>query len=1079
MAYGDPTGVNKILVEKYGYEWVNGKAWRPGTAPEPESPTIEVTQGPLPDWITPPPADAFVTQALETLTNPITGEEFTVPSGGYTVNVSEETYAPSIESTVPVETPIEEPSPAEPVSLEKRIEQLQASLNELQKKYEEALEKLEQANARIAELEGQQSEASSDVFDADDTVVEPEETPAAEPQQPAEADEVEAVTPETPEATAPEPGPTPQPSYPEPTGVNKILVEKYGYEWVNGKAWKPGTAPKNDSSEAVYTVSFTLDISGDDLKAHSIDFTNTSGETTSIMGESGLIMNVEAHGSLTVVFNSRDNDGHHVNPEEYREGNDLVFTNGIYNPTKPTELIRLKNLFSSDAGKVTYKWAASGYDNDYSILLASPTSTETDETQIVFGTLLDDEINTGDGKNGGWDENGKFEGGIGSEAYGASGNDLINGGTGWNFLNGGLGDDTVYGHGGRDWIFGDFGNDILYGGDGDDMVVAGGPGDDEIYGGAGDDTLRGDDGNDTLNGGDGSDILEGGAGDDEISGGAGDDTITGGDGDDTLSAWIGNDEVYAGAGNDTIINTGGEDLFDGGEGVDTLVTELSQSVKDKLGFSNWDFDIVLDMTALDPHMRHFALKPDGIAYGWDEIYGIENYTLIGDFDAELTGDDQANILISDTGDDILDGGAGNDILRGGLGDDLYKIDVNGGVDLIIDIGGDDTLRIVTRDSENNPQVDVYFREGDDLVVKMVDNHTKVTVQGAFDGETALENIIYYHAGGDWGDGIRGKIFRIDDLSIEPGDHLAVGTNADDNYDSSGNGDDGLAIFSAGGNDIITTGAGKQYIFGGDGDDILRAGEGDDVLRGNAGDDLLVGDEGRDVIEGGSGNDRMTGGESADLFQFSFGSGQDVITDFERGVDVLTYEGTALVGTTLDGDEILSFRDGSSITLEGTASSKPDHHTFSVGDNIFTLVSSAKSYQDATEYAEDIEAKLVSFENEEKFDGFHDALSNLITAKGLNPNTAADGGGAKYVWLGATDQFNEGTWIWENGSQMTFNNWGSGAYGSEPDNFNNQDGLALGLENWPTGSAPGAGYGDAGYWNDIDTSNELYFVVEIA
>ena len=31
----EPTGVNKILVEKYGYEWVNGKAWRPGTAPEP------------------------------------------------------------------------------------------------------------------------------------------------------------------------------------------------------------------------------------------------------------------------------------------------------------------------------------------------------------------------------------------------------------------------------------------------------------------------------------------------------------------------------------------------------------------------------------------------------------------------------------------------------------------------------------------------------------------------------------------------------------------------------------------------------------------------------------------------------------------------------------------------------------------------------------------------------------------------------------------------------------------------------------------------------------------------------------
>ena len=74
--------------------------------------------------------------------------------------------------------------------------------------------------------------------------------------------------------------------------------------------------------------------------------------------------------------------------------------------------------------------------------------------------------------------------------------------------------------------------------------------------------------------------------------------------------------------------------------------------------------------------------------------------------------------------------------------------------------------------------------------------------------------------------------------------------------------------------------------------------------------------------------------------------------------------------------------------------------------------------------------------------FRRCSSNVITAKGLAATTAADGGGAKYVWLGATDQLNEGTWIWENGSQMTFDNWGSGAYGSEPDNFNNQDGLAL-------------------------------------
>jgi hypothetical protein len=189
MAYGDPTGVNKILVEKYGYEWVNGKAWKPGTAPEPE----------------------------------IIPEE-------------EPVAAIPPETSQPAETPIEELSPSEPISLEEKIEQLQASLNELQKKYEEALEKLEQANARIAELEGQQGEAPVGDQSSSDLDLTPEATPSPEP-------EPSAVTPEPPAATAPELEPASQPSYPEPTGVNKILVDKYGYEWVNGKAWKPGTAP--------------------------------------------------------------------------------------------------------------------------------------------------------------------------------------------------------------------------------------------------------------------------------------------------------------------------------------------------------------------------------------------------------------------------------------------------------------------------------------------------------------------------------------------------------------------------------------------------------------------------------------------------------------------------------------------------------------------------------------------------------------------------------------------------------------------------------------------------------------------
>lgn len=40
----------------------------------------------LPDWIKPPPPGAIVTQAFEFITNPVTGEVYQVPTGGYSIN---------------------------------------------------------------------------------------------------------------------------------------------------------------------------------------------------------------------------------------------------------------------------------------------------------------------------------------------------------------------------------------------------------------------------------------------------------------------------------------------------------------------------------------------------------------------------------------------------------------------------------------------------------------------------------------------------------------------------------------------------------------------------------------------------------------------------------------------------------------------------------------------------------------------------------------------------------------------------------------------------------------------------------
>ena len=77
-----------------------------------------------------------------------------------------------------------------------------------------------------------------------------------------------------------------------------------------------------------------------------------------------------------------------------------------------------------------------------------------------------------------------------------------------------------------------------------------------------------------------------------------------------------------------------------------------------------------------------------------------------------------------------------------------------------------------------------------------------------------------------------------------------------------------------------------------------------------------------------------------------------------------------------------------------------------------------------------------------------------------------------VWLGGNDAESEGNWNWVNGEAFQYTNWGR----AEPDNYLNQDGLALGLENWPKGSSGSAAFGLAGQWNDISRSNQLTFIV---
>lgn len=160
-------------------------------------------------------------------------------------------------------------------------------------------------------------------------------------------------------------------------------------------------------------------------------------------------------------------------------------------------------------------------------------------------------------------------------------------------------------------------------------------------------------------------------------------------------------------------------------------------------------------------------------------------------------------------------------------------------------------------------------------------------------------------------------------------------NALDNILNSGsnkdtlNGRDGNDTLNGkSGSDQLHGGKGNDALFGGLGDDVLNGNTGDDDLNGSSGNDILSGGEGADRLNGGTGTDILTGGEGADVFVFT--AGDDTITDFNN-IDGDTIEiDASLVGgndatqlltnnaTIVDGDTVITFGNGDTLTIEGVA-----------------------------------------------------------------------------------------------------------------------------------------------------------------
>lgn len=230
--------------------------------------------------------------------------------------------------------------------------------------------------------------------------------------------------------------------------------------------------------------------------------------------------------------------------------------------------------------------------------------------------------------------------------------------------------------------------------------------------------------------------------------------------------------------------------------------------------------------------------------------------------------------------------------------------------------------MVVQDGSNEPQT-VFVAPGDDEIQNYATSFKYVPWQGVaeaigaplaastYDPRTpeAQADVVVGHSGGESLFGTGGNDFV---LGLGGADHV-LGRIGNDSLDG-GTGDDTL-----GGNDhddLVSGGDGRDHVSGGAGNDTVDGAAGDDRVIGHGGDDVLDGGAGNDTLLGGTGNDTLTGGADADRFVFFVGGGDDLITDFVSGEDVIVIRDIA--GATIDidtsGADTIITVDGLSITV---------------------------------------------------------------------------------------------------------------------------------------------------------------------
>ena len=372
--------------------------------------------------------------------------------------------------------------------------------------------------------------------------------------------------------------------------------------------------------------------------------------------------------------------------------------------------------------------------------------------------------------------------------------------------------------------------------------------------------------------------IDGTSGDDILIGGSEDDLILGLDGDDLLEGQAGDDMLYGGNGNDI--------LFGGPEGEANGETVT-------LDFNDIDTADLLEIG--DPGTSFHRFEVD---------------STVTEDDFQLQGNLGPNAAFFHTFASDSDFFEGSTAL------------------FLNSVGGTTTLTSVDGSAFTLESIDVgeVLGVGDVTFIGTTSSGT-VTQTFTLDGVDGFETLefnddftdlvsVSWDQGTETGDPPSAFRYQFDNIV------LAFDTGVDDGNDVlvGGNGIDEL--YGGTGDDELVGGRGDDLLVGGDDQDVLVGGKGNDELFGGGGDDELDGGKGSDTLDGGAGNDILTGGSGGDTFIFGPGSGNDTITDFDLGNDILSLTDGLEIDTTEDvngdTDTLITFDSGDTVTLLGVS-----------------------------------------------------------------------------------------------------------------------------------------------------------------